>query len=169
MGLARGFVLSMLESLSLNIVTSPTEIFFPFLVYDGHPLEWIAIISSLNVIVFYFASLPMTFSYWILLVVVILLLKSLSSLWSFSFHPTLNSSFINLIVEKKLNYVSVFHRMGRDIAYDCWSCDLLCAASSPDLYRINLEQVFLANIVVVVLAWGDGLYCFWLFAISLIV
>ncbi|KAJ9153240.1 hypothetical protein P3X46_026704 [Hevea brasiliensis] len=31
-------------------------------------------------------------------------------------------------------------RMGRDIAYDCWSCDLLCAASSPDLYRINLEQ-----------------------------
>ncbi|XP_077248557.1 embryo sac development arrest 7 [Tasmannia lanceolata] len=31
-------------------------------------------------------------------------------------------------------------RMGRDIAYDRWSCDLLCAASSPDLYRINLEQ-----------------------------
>nr|POE85782.1 nucleolar protein 10 [Quercus suber] len=31
-------------------------------------------------------------------------------------------------------------RMGRDMAYDCWSCDLLCAASSPDLYRINLEQ-----------------------------
>ncbi|KAL6970014.1 hypothetical protein U1Q18_029722 [Sarracenia purpurea var. burkii] len=31
-------------------------------------------------------------------------------------------------------------RMGRDIAYDCWSCDLICAASSPDLYRINLEQ-----------------------------
>ncbi|XP_027358064.1 nucleolar protein 10 isoform X2 [Abrus precatorius] len=31
-------------------------------------------------------------------------------------------------------------RMGRDITYDCWSCDLLCAASSPDLYRINLEQ-----------------------------
>ncbi|KAG5007492.1 hypothetical protein JHK85_026034 [Glycine max] len=31
-------------------------------------------------------------------------------------------------------------RMGRDISYDCWSCDLLCAASSPDLYRINLEQ-----------------------------
>ncbi|KAK6232092.1 hypothetical protein SCA6_002165 [Theobroma cacao] len=30
--------------------------------------------------------------------------------------------------------------MGRDIAYDCWSCDLLCAASSPYLYRINLEQ-----------------------------
>lgn len=34
-------------------------------------------------------------------------------------------------------------RMGRDISYDCWSCDLLCAASSPDLYRINLEQVLL--------------------------
>lgn len=31
-------------------------------------------------------------------------------------------------------------RMGRDIAYDCWSCDLICAASSPELYRINLEQ-----------------------------
>ncbi|KAI4383079.1 hypothetical protein MLD38_008959 [Melastoma candidum] len=31
-------------------------------------------------------------------------------------------------------------RMGRDITYDHWSCDLLCAASSPDLYRINLEQ-----------------------------
>ncbi|KAJ7972134.1 Nucleolar protein 10 [Quillaja saponaria] len=31
-------------------------------------------------------------------------------------------------------------RMGRDLAYDCWSCDLLCAASSPDVYRINLEQ-----------------------------
>ncbi|KAH7387446.1 hypothetical protein KP509_16G023700 [Ceratopteris richardii] len=31
-------------------------------------------------------------------------------------------------------------RMGRDIAYDCWSADLLVAASSPDLYRINLEQ-----------------------------
>ena len=33
--------------------------------------------------------------------------------------------------------------MGRDIAYDHWSCDLLCAASSPDLYRINLEQVLI--------------------------
>lgn len=31
-------------------------------------------------------------------------------------------------------------RMGRDMAYDCWSCDLLCAASCPELYRINLEQ-----------------------------
>ncbi|KAJ0246784.1 Embryo sac development arrest 7 [Hirschfeldia incana] len=31
-------------------------------------------------------------------------------------------------------------RMGRDMTYDNWSCDLLCAASSPDLYRINLEQ-----------------------------
>ncbi|XP_075512811.1 uncharacterized protein LOC142548404 [Primulina tabacum] len=31
-------------------------------------------------------------------------------------------------------------RMGRDMTYDCWSCDLICAASSPDLYRINLEQ-----------------------------
>ncbi|KAJ6778856.1 hypothetical protein OIU74_002609 [Salix koriyanagi] len=30
--------------------------------------------------------------------------------------------------------------MGRDMAYDCWSCDLLCAASSSDLYRINLEK-----------------------------
>ncbi|XP_073354024.1 uncharacterized protein [Aegilops tauschii subsp. strangulata] len=31
--------------------------------------------------------------------------------------------------------------MGRELAYDCWSCDLLCAASSPDLYRINFELV----------------------------
>ncbi|CAA0838719.1 embryo sac development arrest 7 [Striga hermonthica] len=31
-------------------------------------------------------------------------------------------------------------RMGRDLLYDNWSCDLICAASSPDLYRINLEQ-----------------------------
>ncbi|PKU84456.1 nucleolar protein 10 [Dendrobium catenatum] len=31
-------------------------------------------------------------------------------------------------------------RMGRDMKYDSWSCDLLCAASSPELYRINLEQ-----------------------------
>ncbi|GMH01582.1 hypothetical protein Nepgr_003421 [Nepenthes gracilis] len=31
-------------------------------------------------------------------------------------------------------------RMGRDMAYNCCSCDLLCAASSPDLYRINLSQ-----------------------------
>uniref|UniRef100_A0A803M631 Nucleolar protein 10 n=1 Tax=Chenopodium quinoa TaxID=63459 RepID=A0A803M631_CHEQI len=31
-------------------------------------------------------------------------------------------------------------RMGRDMAYDSWSCDLLCAASSTDLYRINLSQ-----------------------------
>lgn len=38
-------------------------------------------------------------------------------------------------------------RMGRDIAYDSWSCDIICAASSPDLYRINLEQGrFLASL-----------------------
>lgn len=33
------------------------------------------------------------------------------------------------------------YRMGRDLAYDCWSADLLLATSSPELYRINLEQV----------------------------
>lgn len=38
------------------------------------------------------------------------------------------------------HYTLRIPRMGRAIAYDCWSCDLLCAASSPDLYRINLEQ-----------------------------
>lgn len=38
------------------------------------------------------------------------------------------------------HYIMRIPRMGRDIAYDYWSCDLLCAASSPDLYRINLEQ-----------------------------
>lgn len=31
-------------------------------------------------------------------------------------------------------------RMGRAMAYDRASCDLLCAASSPQIYRINLEQ-----------------------------
>ncbi|KAF7804019.1 nucleolar protein 10 [Senna tora] len=38
------------------------------------------------------------------------------------------------------HYTLRIPRMGRDMEYDCWSCDLLCAASSPDLYRINLEQ-----------------------------
>ncbi|KAJ4716803.1 Nucleolar protein 10-like [Melia azedarach] len=38
------------------------------------------------------------------------------------------------------HYTLRIPRMGRDMAYDCWSCDLLCAASSSDLYRINLEQ-----------------------------
>jgi ribosome biogenesis protein ENP2 len=43
-------------------------------------------------------------------------------------------------------------RMGRDMAYDCWSCDLLCAASSPDVYRINLEQVcFLSSSLICIL------------------
>ncbi|KAL2613245.1 hypothetical protein R1flu_024937 [Riccia fluitans] len=31
-------------------------------------------------------------------------------------------------------------RMGRDLTYDCWSCDLLVGASSPEIYRLNLEQ-----------------------------
>lgn len=31
--------------------------------------------------------------------------------------------------------------MGRDLCYDRWSCDLLLAASSPEVYRLNLEQV----------------------------
>ncbi|CAI0625382.1 unnamed protein product [Linum tenue] len=38
------------------------------------------------------------------------------------------------------HYTLRIPRMGRDIEYDCWSCDLFCAASSPDLYRINLEK-----------------------------
>nr|XP_027065302.1 nucleolar protein 10-like [Coffea arabica] len=38
------------------------------------------------------------------------------------------------------HYTLRIPRMGRDMAYDCWSCDLICAASSPDVYRINLEQ-----------------------------
>lgn len=32
-------------------------------------------------------------------------------------------------------------RMGRDLCYDRWSCDLLLAASSSEVYRLNLEQV----------------------------
>uniref|UniRef100_A0A9I9DI69 Nucleolar protein 10 n=1 Tax=Cucumis melo TaxID=3656 RepID=A0A9I9DI69_CUCME len=31
-------------------------------------------------------------------------------------------------------------RVGRNIEFDYWSADLLCAASSPDLYRISLQQ-----------------------------
>ncbi|XP_022971181.1 nucleolar protein 10 isoform X2 [Cucurbita maxima] len=31
-------------------------------------------------------------------------------------------------------------RMGRNIEYDNWSADLLCAASSPDVYRISLQR-----------------------------
>jgi hypothetical protein len=59
--------------------------------------------------------------------------------------------------------------MGRDIAYDCWSCDLLCAASSPDLYRINLQQVisltiyhyisFESLVLVFVALLEPSLYC----------
>ncbi|WCJ27307.1 Nucleolar protein 10 [Euphorbia peplus] len=47
---------------------------------------------------------------------------------------------VNLHAKYGKHYVLRIPRMGRDMAYDCWSCDLLCAASSPDLYRINLEQ-----------------------------
>ncbi|KAK7301860.1 hypothetical protein RJT34_12736 [Clitoria ternatea] len=39
------------------------------------------------------------------------------------------------------DFVGVKYRMGRDMTYDCWSYDLLCATSSPNLYRINLEQL----------------------------
>ncbi|GJN29787.1 hypothetical protein PR202_gb18109 [Eleusine coracana subsp. coracana] len=48
---------------------------------------------------------------------------------------------VNLHAKYGSHYSLRIPRMGRDMAYDCWSCDLLCAASSPDLYRINLEQV----------------------------
>lgn len=48
--------------------------------------------------------------------------------------------------------------MGRDIAYDCWSCDLICAASSPDAYRINLEQVFGCPLSVGVCWYDSCLY-----------
>jgi len=37
-------------------------------------------------------------------------------------------------------YSTRIPRMGRDLAYDRWSCDLLLAASSPEVYRLNLEQ-----------------------------
>lgn len=47
---------------------------------------------------------------------------------------------INLHAKHGSHYSLRIPRMGRDMEYDCWSCDLLCAASSPDLYRINLEQ-----------------------------
>ncbi|KAL2319234.1 hypothetical protein Fmac_028203 [Flemingia macrophylla] len=47
---------------------------------------------------------------------------------------------VNLHAKYGKHYSLQIPRMGRDIAYDCWSCDLLCAASSPDLYRINLSS-----------------------------
>ncbi|KAK2423458.1 nucleolar protein [Trifolium repens] len=47
---------------------------------------------------------------------------------------------INLHAKYGKHYSLRIPRMGRDITYDHWSCDLLCAASSPELYRINLEQ-----------------------------
>ncbi|KAL8223572.1 hypothetical protein R6Q57_019047 [Mikania cordata] len=47
---------------------------------------------------------------------------------------------VNLHAKYGSHYSLRIPRMGRDIIYDCWSCDLICAASSPDLYRINLEQ-----------------------------
>ncbi|XP_024523152.1 nucleolar protein 10 [Selaginella moellendorffii] len=37
-------------------------------------------------------------------------------------------------------YSTRIPRMGRDLAYDKWSCDLLVAASSPEIYCLNLEQ-----------------------------
>ncbi|KAL0404824.1 UNVERIFIED_CONTAM: Nucleolar protein 10 [Sesamum radiatum] len=40
----------------------------------------------------------------------------------------------------KIAFLCADRSDGRDIAYDSWSCDIICAASSPDLYRINLEQ-----------------------------
>ncbi|MFS7889277.1 putative nucleolar protein 10/Enp2 [Helianthus anomalus] len=48
---------------------------------------------------------------------------------------------VNLHAKYGSHYSLRIPRMGRDIIYDCWPCDLICAASSPDLYRINLEQV----------------------------
>jgi ribosome biogenesis protein ENP2 len=47
---------------------------------------------------------------------------------------------INLHAKYGKHHTLRIPRMGRDMTYDSWSCDLLCAASSPDLYRINLEQ-----------------------------
>ncbi|XP_057548925.1 uncharacterized protein LOC130827271 [Amaranthus tricolor] len=54
---------------------------------------------------------------------------------------------VNLHAKYGSHYSLRIPRPGRDMAYDCWSCDLLCAASSPDLYRINLAQGrFLASL-----------------------
>ncbi|PWA52406.1 embryo sac development arrest 7 [Artemisia annua] len=54
---------------------------------------------------------------------------------------------VNLHAKYGSHYSLRIPRMGRDMIYDSWSCDLLCAASSPELYRINLEQGrFLASL-----------------------
>ncbi|CAN1795542.1 Nucleolar protein 10 [Linum perenne] len=47
---------------------------------------------------------------------------------------------VSLHAKAGKHYTLRIPRMGRDIEYDCWSCDLFCAASSPDVYRINLQQ-----------------------------
>ncbi|KAK9740726.1 hypothetical protein RND81_03G055800 [Saponaria officinalis] len=47
---------------------------------------------------------------------------------------------INLHAKYGSHYSLRIPRMGRNMIYDPSSCDLLCAASSPDLYRINLSQ-----------------------------
>ncbi|KAK9740743.1 hypothetical protein RND81_03G057300 [Saponaria officinalis] len=47
---------------------------------------------------------------------------------------------INLHAKYRSHYSLRIPRMGRNMIYDPSSCDLLCAASSPDLYRINLSQ-----------------------------
>ncbi|KAK9740730.1 hypothetical protein RND81_03G056200 [Saponaria officinalis] len=47
---------------------------------------------------------------------------------------------INLHAKYGRHYSLRIPRMGRNMIYDPSSCDLLCVASSPDLYRINLSQ-----------------------------
>lgn len=37
-------------------------------------------------------------------------------------------------------YKTRIPKFGRALTYDRWSCDLLVAASSPEVYRLNLEQ-----------------------------
>ncbi|KAK9740728.1 hypothetical protein RND81_03G056000 [Saponaria officinalis] len=49
---------------------------------------------------------------------------------------------INLHAKYGSHYSLRIPRMGRNMIYDPSSCDLLCAASSPDLYRINLSQSY---------------------------
>jgi len=48
--------------------------------------------------------------------------------------------FVFLHAKYEIHHNILIPRMGRDIVYVRWSCDLIFASSSPYLYRINLEQ-----------------------------
>lgn len=57
-------------------------------------------------------------------------------------------------------------RMGRALAFDRSSCDLFCAASSPQVYRLNLEQVRTACCLLLTLGVISCMYGAFLLPVS---